>query len=249
MSAAKSDLAPMPLPEAFPTGRPPVDERALCRRDWVEMGLRLLVDEGIDAVKITRLAQALGVTRGSFYWHFKDRADLLDQLLDHWQRHNTAAVVAAAETAQDLTEGILALFDAWIDADRFDPRLDSALRDWARQTPRIKTAVAEADQARVAAFAALYQRAGYEKTEAFIRARILYFAQVGYYALNIEEPDAQRISFLESYFKGFTGRDMDPARAAAHRAKFLAGAAQRNRSQNQNQDQDQDPATPEKRRV
>src|SRR3546814_7876785 len=76
----------------------------------------------IDSLKITRLAAALGVTRGGFYWHFRDRADLLDAVLAQWERQNTRAIVGAADAALDLTSGILALFDVWVDAERFDPR-------------------------------------------------------------------------------------------------------------------------------
>jgi AcrR family transcriptional regulator len=56
----------------------------LARRDWIDAGLELLVGKGVDHVKITRLADALGVTRGSFYWHFKDRDDLLSALVEDW---------------------------------------------------------------------------------------------------------------------------------------------------------------------
>lgn len=194
-------------------------ETALSRTDWVETALALLVAEGVDAVKITRLADALAVTRGSFYWHFRDRQDLLEELIKRWEDGNTRALVEVLERSYDLASGILAVFDLWIDPDRFDPRLDSALRDWARVAQQVRAAVAEADARRVRAIAKLFERDGYETTEAFIRARILYFAQVGYYALQIEESFAERMSYLEAYYRGFTGTSLDPAVAAAYRER------------------------------
>ena len=197
-------------------------EPRLGRGDWVDAALEVLVDEGVEAVRITRLAEALAVTRGSFYWHFKDREDLLDALLGRWRRGNTAAVVEAVEGVASLTDGILGLFDAWIDPAQFDPRLDSAMRGWARRAPEIRAAVEAADNTRIEAITDLFKRFGTAMPEAFVRARVIYFAQVGYYALDIEEPMAERVSYLEAYFTCFTGRSMDPDKAAAYGARHLA---------------------------
>jgi AcrR family transcriptional regulator len=200
---------------------------SLARADWIAAARALLVAEGVEAVKVTRLAEALGVTRGSFYWHFADRADLLDALLDQWARLNTRAVVEAAEGALDLTTGILGLFDVWVDVARFDPALDGAVRDWARRAAKVRRAVEKADEARVRAIADLFARSGYDAAEAFIRARIIYFTQIGYYALGIRETLMQRLGYLEGYFDGFTGRKLPAEIAEAHRARHLRLQARR----------------------
>ncbi len=195
-------------------------ERLLSRADWIETALDLLVAEGVGAVKITRLAGTMAVTRGSFYWHFKDRNDLLEALVDRWESKNTAAIVAALEGAEDLTNGVLALFDVWTDIDQFDPRLDAAMRDWARHAIDVRVAVEAGDERRLRAITRKFIRAGYGAAEARIRARIIYFSQVGYYALEIEETLGQRVAHIEDYFEGFTGRALDPDSAAAYRAKY-----------------------------
>jgi len=182
-----------------------------------------LINEGVDGLRITRLADELAVTRGSFYWHFKDREDLLQALVGHWQRKNTAAVVLSVQDAGTIDDGILALFDTWLDPARFDPLLDSAVRDWARRSDTLREAIEDADRARVSAIASLFEKFGYDNPEAFIRARVIYFTQIGYYALHIEEPIAERIGYLEAYFKSFTGLEIDPAKAAAYRARHLEG--------------------------
>ena len=196
-------------------------EPPLGRTDWIGAALGLLIEEGIDAVRITRLAETLEVTRGSFYWHFKDRDDLCDAMMAYWERTNTAAVLTAVESSESLSAGILTLFDAWLDVDRFDPKLDSAMRDWARRSDEVKRAVEQADTARVDAISALFEAYGYEPDEARIRARVIYFGQVGYYALGIEETLEQRLDKLETYYLAFTGRTIDPALAAAYRARHL----------------------------
>lgn len=206
-------------------GRPLVADgdggAALARADWIGAARALLIAEGIDAVKVTRLADGLGVSRGSFYWHFRDRADLLDALLSLWTRQNTRAVVDAADAALDLATGILGLFDVWVDAARFDPAFDAAMRDWARRSQKVRKAVEQADDARVRAIADMFARSGYGADDAFIRARILYFTQVGYYALAIRETMTRRLGYLERYYEGFTGRALAPELAAAHRARHL----------------------------
>lgn len=199
-------------------------EPSLTRADWIAAALALLIDEGIDAVRITRLADVLSVTRGSFYWHFRDRDDLYEALIAHWERSNTAAVLDAVRDAPSLDAGILALFDTWLDTSRFDPRLDSAMRDWARRSEDVRNAVEAADDARIKGIAALFAAHGFDETDAFIRARIIYFTQVGYYALGIDETLVQRFGYLEAYYLGFTGRRLDPELAAAYRASRLDGA-------------------------
>lgn len=190
-------------------------------QDWIEAALALLVSEGIDAVKVLRLAEELGVTRGSFYWHFKNRAALLDALIKSWKAKNTRAMTEALRDAGDLTSGILALFDCWLDIERFDPGLDSAMRDWARRAARVRRAVKRADDKRVQVIAELFTRSGYGQPEAFIRARIIYFTQVGYYALDVQETMDERFDYLAAYHRGFTGQELDPVTAEAYRQKHL----------------------------
>lgn len=194
--------------------------------DWIECALTVLVESGIEAVQVTALARRLDVTRGSFYWHFESREALLDALLTEWRARNTGVMVEALDGAVTLDEGILALFSVWVDHRRFDPRLDQAVRDWARHSDRLRASVKAEDAARVRTIAAFYEQHGFAPTEAFIRARVIYFTQISYYALHMDEDEAipERMSYLEAYFRSFTGRDIDPGIAAAYRAENLKGA-------------------------
>lgn len=197
----------------------------LRRESWIEEAVRTLTDGGVDAVQITRLARRLGVTRGSFYWHFENREALLDALLAEWRARNTDVMLEALAAAETLEDGILALFAIWVDHRRFDPALDQAVRDWARRSDAVRSVVAREDDARVAAVAAFYERLGYATTEAFVRARVLYFTQVSYYALGISEPMERRLSYLGAYFRCFTGREIDPSAADAFRTMHGIGSA------------------------
>jgi len=192
---------------------PKTRSTSLTADGWTSAALDVLTDRGIQAVQITALARQLGVTRGSFYWHFDSREALLDALLDEWRARNTGVMIEALKGAKTLDDGILALFSVWTDHTRFDSRLDQAIRDWARQSEALRDMLRAEDDARVAAIAGFFERQDYEKTEAFIRARVIYFTQLSYYALGVEEPMADRISYLSAYFSAFTGRRINPATA------------------------------------
>lgn len=198
----------------------------LAAADWIGTALEVLKHDGIEAVQITALAKRLSVTRGSFYWHFESREDLLAALVAEWRARNTGVMVEAIRDVRSLDDGILALFSVWVDHTRFDARLDQAVRDWARHDDALRDVVKAEDDARVAAIARFFAAHAYPETEAFIRARVIYFTQISFYALHIEDDEsmAQRMGYLGDYFRCFTGRDIDPAIADAYRAANLKEA-------------------------
>jgi AcrR family transcriptional regulator len=201
------------------------------RADWIGAALEVLVEGGVGGVKVLALARRLGVSRSSFYWFFRSRADLLDRLLEHWQETNTRAILErAALPAGSIGSGVLNIFACWIDESLFDPRLDFAVREWARRAPPVRRAVDSADRARVAAIAGLFARHGYGEREAFVRARVLYFMQIGYYSLRLAEPLATRLSYTFDYVAAFTGREPDPAAIDAFVAAVRSRRPQRGRA-------------------
>lgn len=200
-------------------------EPQLRRNDWIVCALEMLVDEGVESVQITRLARVLGVTRGSFYWHFKAREDLLSALLDEWSARNTGVMVDVLRDARTLEDGILDLFLVWVDHSKFDPRLDHAVRDWARRDDVVKDIVSKEDDDRVETIAQFFARHSFDQPEAFIRARVIYFTQLTYYGLNVREPLDQRLSYLPAYIRCFTGRELTQAMAVEFETRVRAQEA------------------------
>ncbi len=188
---------------------PDESQRQLKRSDWIKAALEMLIADGIDAVQITTLSKNLGVTRGSFYWHFENRDALLAALIAEWRAKNSGTMTAALEMSASLQDAILDLFAVWVDHEKFDPSLDQAVRDWARRSSDVRSIVEKEDENRVVAIAAMFERFGFEETEAFIRARVIYFTQLSYYALNIDEPLTKRTSYLSAYYRCFTGQEID----------------------------------------
>ncbi len=99
-----------------------------------------------------------------------------------------------------------ALVHVWLDEVGYSPAWDAAVRDWARTSRPVATLVHQVDEQRVRLLQRLFRRFGYAAPEAFIRARITYFHQVGYYALHIAESRARRRRLLPLYLKVLTGR-------------------------------------------
>ncbi len=202
-------------------GAPEAERKQLGRVDWLHHALDIFVAEGIDAVRITRLGDELGVTRGSFYWHFANRKDLLDALVEFWQDKNTPAIAAAVADARSLAGGIFRFFEICIDSASFDPRLDLAIREWSRRSPRIRALLDREDDARIEALRAFFTRFGFPMPAALVRARVLYYAQIGFYALEVQEPLATRLGYTEAYFECFTGQRVRPAEAEQFRQYIL----------------------------
>ena len=93
------------------TGKSAQETRAsLCRVDWIEAALAAIAQGGIGAVSVERLAKELGATKGSFYWHFEDRSDLIRSALAEWESRDTDAVIERASRVEDPRERLQSLF-------------------------------------------------------------------------------------------------------------------------------------------
>jgi AcrR family transcriptional regulator len=178
------------------------------KEDWLNHAIRTLVTDGIDHVKIQVIARELGVSRSSFYWFFDSLEDLHNQLLEHWLKKNTGPIIERAmRPAPTIIRAIINVFECWTDEELYDPRLDMAVRLWARRSERVKAVVQFADSQRLEAVAAMYRRYGYEEEDALIRARVLYFTQIGHYTLEVDEDLETRHFHVRAYLRSFSGME------------------------------------------
>lgn len=189
---------------------------------WLDAAYQLLVEGGVEAVKVMPLAERLGLSRTSFYWHFADREALLDGLIARWESRNTANLVARTKApAQTITEAILNLFDCWILPDLFDSRLEFAIRTWALTDAALSARLKAADQVRIAAIKEMFQRFDYAEPEADIRAHTIYLTQIGYISMRFDEPLLPRLDRIPPYALTFTGKAPSDAEIAAFRERHL----------------------------
>ena len=189
------------------------------REDWLDLALSVLAVEGVAHVTVLNLSERLDVSRSSFYWYFKNRDELLDALLDRWDRLNTRSIVNEAnEPAATVNEAVCNVFRCWVNPAIFSPRLDFAVREWARRSASVRRSLDRSDRVRTEALKALFVRFGYDDEDALVRARVLYYMQIGYYALDLKEPIEARLNLTPHYLKAFTGLAPTEAEVAALRA-------------------------------
>lgn len=184
----------------------PTKTARLDRSEWIALARSALIKDGIAGVRVEPLAAKLGVTTGSFYHHFKNRGELLSELISDWELTNTRGMIEAVrDHVDDPYKQMHALNRVWIDEIQFDPAYDSAMRDWARASAKVEKVVRRVDDERIALLTGIYQSIGYRNPEAMVRARILYFHQVGYYALHIKESHEERMKLLPYYERALLG--------------------------------------------
>ena len=188
----------------------------MTREAWVEAGIAALMEEGIAKVKIQVMAKTLAVSRSSFYWFFADLQELHRELLEYWLRKNTSPIIERAlRPAPTVTKAVCHIFECWVDPALFNPRLDAAVRSWGQVDAPVREVVDQADDQRVDAVTRMFLRYGYPEEEAFIRARVLYFTQIGHYTLGMRDDREMRLRLLQPYLLSFTGREGSDEEVAA----------------------------------
>ena len=154
----------------------------LSPEDWTRAATEVLVDQGIDHVRVDVLAGQLQVTRGSFYWHFRDREALLRSVLQTWREQATIQLTERLEKAhedpREQLKDVLSLPFRGRAATRA-ARIELAIRAWARRDEMARFAVEEADGARIGYIAQIFSALGFSMKEARHRAFLLYTYVLG----------------------------------------------------------------------
>ncbi len=184
----------------------------LTRERWIEAATEVLVDHGIDDVRVDRLASELSVTRGSFYWHFRDRDELLRAVLQSWRERATEQITARLQGAhrdpRAQLRDVLSLPFRGRAAARA-ARIELALRAWARHDAMAREAVAEADASRIDYIGGLFELLGCTRAQARQRAFTLYGhvvaeSQLG--AIGSSSERSSRRKFVEQLLLGRPAR-------------------------------------------
>ena len=166
--------------------------KRLGRQEWINAGLKALAEHGAEAVRIERLADTLRVTKGSFYWHFKDRGALLEALLEAWQARATNAIIDQVEArGGDARTRLETLFTI---VAQVDGRLDRAVRGWAAQDDMARSALEEVDRQRLGYLDMLFRGIGFTPAEAIARARLIYHALIGQFMMGAAVAHGDRLA-------------------------------------------------------
>lgn len=152
----------------------------LDRKRWLDAGFAALCEAGIEDVRINPLCATLGVTKGSFYWHFESRAALLEAMLGVWEELGTESIITSVDRSKGSAEDHLRLLVRTVFAD--DPskdRVEAAIRAWAAHDPNASATVARVDTRRLDYVRDLLQATGLTRAVAAHRSQLLYRTLVG----------------------------------------------------------------------
>jgi AcrR family transcriptional regulator len=160
----------------------------LSREDWIHAALQALADEGPSGVAVERLAARIGTTKGSFYWHFKDRKELITEALATWEREETDALIEEMREISDPVERLrvgAAMATEYEEEENPDVRLLPSARD-----PVVGEVVKRVQRKRLDFLAQLFREAGFTPAESRLRARLAYSIVLGWHHQRlIEGPD------------------------------------------------------------
>ncbi|HEY3399540.1 MAG TPA: TetR/AcrR family transcriptional regulator [Geothrix sp.] len=167
---------------------------------WVTAAQALIIREGVSAVAVEPLAQALGVTKGSFYWHFENRDALIQAALEAWEQDQSADVVSRYGGIPDPRRRLrVLLFAAFEDVEN---GLFFAALAVSSEDPRVAPFLRRATEWRLAFGVEAFLALGFAKTEAHQRALLAYAAYTGYFQLLRATPEAVKaVTDLSGYVR------------------------------------------------
>ncbi|AND71109.1 TetR family transcriptional regulator [Dyella thiooxydans] len=154
----------------------------LSAEDWEEAALKLIAEQGVNAVAVEALARQLGVTKGSFYWHFRTREALVQASLERWELYGEREIISQIEAIPDPRVRLPELFRRV--AHELQPHRVYAALLKALDHPQVIPVMARVSQRRMEFLNTAYREAGMPPVEALNRARLTYAAYVGFLQLN-----------------------------------------------------------------
>ncbi|WP_334361280.1 MULTISPECIES: TetR/AcrR family transcriptional regulator [unclassified Bradyrhizobium] len=166
----------------------------LSAKDWLDQGLKALASRGFTALKAEPLAKAIGVSRGSFYWHFADIGAFHAAILARWHEVAAEQIIANVEAASK-DENPLALLLRRVFGERLT--LERAVRTWASVDPAARAAVQAIDRRRLSYVGSLLTQSGLPADVARARAQILYWAFLGFALSDQPLPKARQQAVLD----------------------------------------------------
>ena len=170
----------------------------LSAKDWLDQGLETLAESGFTALKAEPLAKAMGVSRGSFYWHFADISAFHAAILTHWRDVAAEQVIANLEAMSNTDNPLPVLLRQAFSGRR---ALEQAVRSWAAVDPVARRAVQATDRRRLRYVEKLFERSGVAPAVARARAQIFYWAFVGFALSDKPLPRARQQELLDELLR------------------------------------------------
>ena len=168
------------------------------RNRWIEEGLRALAAGGPDAVRIEPLAQALGVSKGGFYWHFKDRQSLLEEMLDAWERTWVDEVIEAVEAEDKDARSRLRRLFALAGASGGELlKIELAIRNWAWREEAVAERLRQVDNRRMNYMRSLFGAICEDDDDVEARCLLVFSLFIGSHFVSADHGGRSRTEVLE----------------------------------------------------
>ncbi|HTC59119.1 MAG TPA: TetR/AcrR family transcriptional regulator [Solirubrobacteraceae bacterium] len=168
------------------------------RDRWIDEGLSALAAGGPDAVRIEPLARALGVSKGGFYWHFKDRQALLEEMLDTWERTWVDEVIEAVEAREEDARSRLRRLFALAAASGGELlKVELAIRNWARRDDAVAQRLRQVDNRRMDYMRSLFGAFCEDIDDVEVRCLLTFSLFVGSHFVNVDHGGRSRTEVLE----------------------------------------------------
>ena len=163
----------------------------LSAEDWIKVAFQALQAGGVQSIRAERLARVLGVSKGSFYWHFADVPALHVAMLAHWEAFATEQIILDTDAAGGDGRTRLTRLIEIATSDLSDPyggfATEASLRDWARHDPLVAPNVLRVDARRLGYVTSLFAATGMDEAAAPRAARLYYSALIGAEHLNASQ--------------------------------------------------------------
>jgi len=167
------------------------------RASWIEEGLRSLGVGGPDAIRIEKLAQALGVTKGGFYWHFEDRRDLVEEMLDAWERLVIDEVIDRVERGGGDARTKLRRLSALAGTTSELMKIELGIRDWARRDAGVAKRVKRTDNRRMDYVRSLFGTFCPDEDEVEVRSLLILCLWIGNHYIAADHGTLRRRDVLK----------------------------------------------------
>ncbi|NOD48074.1 MULTISPECIES: TetR/AcrR family transcriptional regulator [unclassified Ruegeria] len=159
---------------------------AATKEDWILLAYKLLNEGGVSAIKIVPMAKRLNLTSGSFYWHFKNVRELLDEVLRYWEQELTDNVIEKAKAFEGSPEDrILLLMKKVIEENAAVP--DHAVSVWANTDQKVKATYQRTIGKRFRFAAWMFEQAGFSVEDAKSRGRLMVTSLMGDSSTGLKE--------------------------------------------------------------
>lgn len=184
----------------------------MSEKDWVDAATEILIQENVRGIRIDALCKKLGVTKGSFYWHFRSRGELLKSILTDWRRRMTLNIIQNLSNTSGQSKARLHQLIALPRRARSPAfaQIEQSIRDWGRRVEQANDAVTEVDRIRFEYFYQLFHELGFDENAARVRAYMAYTMMMGDSVLHHSLTDVDGAEFTEAAVSILTETKIDP---------------------------------------